>query len=437
MTLHYPELAEQVAAQSALRPDIYARIDFQETPFRFTTDPEVKSGLPEWVAKREPYLANSRLVELMRTSTMLGDVVADSYAALLPQYGLRGLVGMLKQACRDGIDAVPDAPEELRALIADMEATPEWVDLDLVELGAQHARISAAYLSPFIIRGAFIATFLNSYSALPMTMTGALSGKRAAHRVNDTTSFFSVTTLPGALDRFGIGFQAAAMVRLMHSIVRYNALVRSDKWDTSIYGMPLPQVDQMPAGLINMYIVSVLALRRGREEFNARERAMLGFTHYRNFLLGVPKELLPETPRGIVDVFYARAACLRDDFDDKCRELVDSTMEAYLRDAKTPLDRAADRIEKAWSRVFVAGINGGVRAAARRMGVRLSAADIAIVGATAPFVLGRFVGAVRASKYPALFDRFDPRVTRVVKRHLATHGHPDFTTDPDSYPQHG
>ncbi len=437
MTVHYPELAEQVAKQSVLRPDIYARIDFDETPFRFTTDPEVKSGLPEWVTAREPYLSNERLVELMRTSTMLGDVVADSYAALLPEVGMRRLVGMLKQACREGIDSVENAPEELRALIADMEATPEWVDRELVDLGAKHARISAAYLSPVIIRGAFIATFLNSYSALPMTITGALSGKRAAYRVNDTTSFFSVTTLPGALDRFGIGFQAAAMVRLMHSIVRYNALVRSDKWDTSVYGMPLPQVDQMPAGLINMYILSVLALRRGREEFNERERAMLEFTHYRNFLLGVPKELLPETPRGIVDVFYARAACLRDDFDDKCRELVDSTMDADLRSGDSVGDSAIDRVEKAWSKVFVAGINGGVRPAKERMGVRISPLDVALVGSTAPFVLGRFIGAVRLSKYAAIHDRMDGHITQVVEKHLATHGHPEFTTDPESYPQHG
>lgn len=435
MAVHYRELAEQVAQQQVLRPDIYTRINFDEDPYRFTTDPNVKSGLPDWIAKREPYLANERLVELMRTATMLGDVVADSYAALLPTYGVRGLVEMLKQACREGIDAVPDAPDELRAFIADMEATPEWADPDYIELGAKHARISAAYLSPFIIRGAFIATFLNSFSALPMTITGALSGKRAAHRVNDTTSFFSVTTLPGALQRHGVGFQSAAMVRLMHSVVRYNVLVRSDEWDTSVYGMPLPQVDQMPAGLINMFIVSVLALRKGRTEFNEREKAMLAFTHFRNFLLGVPAELLPETPQGIVDVFFARAACLRDDFDDRCRELVVSTMDAYLRPERTWFDRAADRVEKAWSKVFVLGINGGDRAAAANMGVKVRVPDVVLVGLTAPFVLGRFIGGVVAGAYPAVRDRLDVHVTRVVEQRLVTYGHPEFTTDPDSYPQ--
>jgi len=105
---------------------------------------------------------------------------------------------------------------------------------------------SAALLAPFSTRGAFVATFTNTYAALPMALTGALSGKRAARRVNETASFFAVTTLPGALDRYGPGFEAAAMVRLMHSMVRYNALKKSDKWDTAIYGMPVPQVDRCP-----------------------------------------------------------------------------------------------------------------------------------------------------------------------------------------------
>ena len=57
---------------------------------------------------------------------------------------------------------------------------------------------------------------------------------------------------------------AAAMVRLMHSMVRVNALQRSDKWDAEVYGMPIPQVDQMPAGLINMYVLATATLRSGR-----------------------------------------------------------------------------------------------------------------------------------------------------------------------------
>ena len=39
---------------------------------------------------------------------------------------------------------------------------------------------------------------------------------------------------PGALERYGQGFKAAAMVRLMHSMVRFNILKRSKVWDVQL-----------------------------------------------------------------------------------------------------------------------------------------------------------------------------------------------------------
>ena len=72
-----------------------------------------------------------------------------------------------------------------------------------------------------------------------MTMTGTLSDEAAAKRVFETASFFTATTLPGALDRHGKGFEAAAKVRLMHSMVRFH-LLNSGKWDVGTYGIPIP-----------------------------------------------------------------------------------------------------------------------------------------------------------------------------------------------------
>src|SRR6201999_807661 len=210
MVTYYPELARRVRSQRDLQPDLYGTFDFDQQPDRLATDPDVDSALPAWVADRAPILEDDRVTELIGTATLLGDVVADPYAALMNTHSVTQLIDMVRE-------------------------------------GARQERIPAALLTPFITRGAFIATFTNTYAALPMALTGALSGKRAARRVNETASFFAVTTLPGALDRYGPGFEAAAMVRLMHSMVRYNALKKPDKlgrqWDTAIYGMPVPQVD--------------------------------------------------------------------------------------------------------------------------------------------------------------------------------------------------
>ncbi|WP_336081931.1 DUF2236 domain-containing protein [Nocardia sp. SSK8] len=435
MTLHYPELARRVRSQREQQPGLYGAIDFDRTPYRFTADPRDKSSLPAWVAAREPLLGDDRVVELMRTATLLGDAVADPYAALASRYGVRGLIDMLQLACRSGIDAVPDAPDELRAFLAAMEDTPPWVDMALVEEGARHSRAAAAFLSPFLIRGAFLATFLNTYAALPMTLTGALSGRRAARRVHETASFFAVTTVANALERHGPGFEAAAMVRLMHSMVRYNALVRSGRWDAEIYGIPVPQVDQMPAGLINIYLLATIAARRGRTEFSRHDRAVLEFSRYRCFLLGLPEELLPTTVTGILEVFHGRAALLRDGFDDAtCGELVRSTMAAYLRPGRGPVDRIADAVERSWSRAFFLGFCGGDRAAAAAMSVRFGLGDALRIALTAPFVVGRFLAVARTANHPRLRRVVGAYTNRVLRKRLAEYGNPEFTTDDRHYP---
>jgi len=427
-TEHFPGLLERVRQQRVLQPDLYGDIDFDRVPLRFTTDPDVVAMLPDWVDDRQPLLDDPRLVELIRTATMLGDVDADPYAALIPQYGVQGLIDMLRTACREGVDAVPDAPEELRRFIDSMATVPDWVDLDLVEEGARYMRVSAAFFAPFITRGAFLATFLNTYAALPMALTGALTGEGAGTRVIETTRYFAETTFAGSLTREGGGFEASAMVRLMHSVVRYSALKRSSKWDLDVYGIPVPQIDQMPAGMINMYTLAIVARRSGRTEFHDRERAMLEYTRYRCFLLGLPEELLPTTCQGIIEMFHGRAAMLRDDFDETCHQLVTATMGAYLRQGHTPWDRAAEAVERSWSKLFFLGFCNFDRKEAAAKGAPFEVADMARIAATAPFVFGRFLSLAVASTQPPLKKAVDRYAVRVLNKRLVAYGKAEYTT---------
>ena len=275
-------LWEKVRAQKTRIPSLYGDIDFDATPERFTDDLNVRSTLPsKFAGKYRPaILEDKEKVERARAYTLLGDTVADAYAALMPQYGFRRLITMLKQACDEGLDAVEDAPQELLDFIHAMEHTPDWVDMDLVREGARLSRNQMANLAPWVIRGAFVATFMNKYSGLPMAITGTLANDSVNQRINETSSFFTTATLPSALERFGPGFKAAAMVRLMHSMVRFNILKRStpDKgglWDPAVYGIPIPQVDQMPAGTMPAYLTAFKAMRKGRTEFTPNERAIV------------------------------------------------------------------------------------------------------------------------------------------------------------------
>ncbi|MBA5847026.1 oxygenase MpaB family protein [Gordonia amicalis] len=437
----YPELAERVARQADELPELYGDFDFAVTPERFTTDPDVKSALPTRLGDRSRYLNDPRLMELIHTSTFLADVPADRVAALAARYPVAELVSLVRRVCREGAENVPEAPPEIAELIAVMQEKPDWINFDLVEDGATYSRLYAALVSPFMTRGAFLATFTNSYAALPMTITGALSGTRAAHRVNETTAYFAVTALPGGLERFSAGFEATVMVRLMHSMVRFNALQRTGRghnskkrtWDTRIYGLPVPQIDQFPAGMIGPYQKADKAVRANRE-LPYDERAMVEFHRYRGFLLGLPEELLPGSPREIVDLFNARAATLRHGYDDECRKLVTSTMDAYLCPSGSTFDRAADAVEKSYSKLaFAAAFCEGNLKKAAHMGVDLSVNDFARAAVTAPLLTGRFAAVRIAGKVPVLQNVADQYITALVKRRLDDYGIPAYTTDSREY----
>ena len=225
------------------------------------------------------------------------------------------------------------------------------------------------------------------------------------------------------------------MVRLMNAMVRYNALKKSTQWDQSVFGIPVPQVDQMPAGLLNIYFLAARAKSKGRTEFTAAERAVAEFSRYRCFLLDLPEELLPHTAEETLHLLHARAALLRDDFDDAtCGELVRATMSAYLRADTTPFDRAAESVERSYSTAFfIRGFTNKDRKKAKAMGVPFGITDVAKIAVTAPFIIGRMVAVTTASRVPILRDVADSYAVRMLKKRLATYGQPEFTTDAANY----
>jgi len=429
-------IAARVRSQKQLLPALYKDMDFDMPPERFSTrvgdDTELRFGAR---LTREDLLADADMVARFREYTMLGDLTGDAYAALMPRYGFRPLVDMLVTACEKGIAAVPDAPPELGALIAEMERTPDWLNMTLVEQGAREERNSAANLAPFAIRGAFIATFLNKYSALPMALTGTLSHATAARRVKETATFFTTTILPGALERYGSGFQAAAMVRLMHSMVRVNVLSRPGMWDATTYGMPIPQLDQMPAGLIPIYFLSNDVLKAGRTEFTPAERARVELARYRCYLLGLPEDLLGDTPEDIVRIWCTRSATLRYDYDDAiCGGLLRATMEAELSQDQSLSGRVFRRLERSFSRVFFAkAFLGGDLQRATELGVPISVKDRMLYAATILVILVRMLTYRLCSHLPILGSMSDRRLIARLKRQLAAYGHAEFTTNSAEY----
>jgi ER-bound oxygenase mpaB/B'/Rubber oxygenase, catalytic domain len=430
------EIAAKVRSQAALLPALYGQVDFDTPPERFAAGPDDISELQGAKGnRRAELLSDTVMVARFREYTMLGDLTGDAYAALMPRFGFRRLVDMLGEACDHGIDAVDDAPSELAALIAEMERVPDWLDMKMVEEGAKADRNSAANISPFAIRGAFIATFLNKYSALPMALTGTLSHATAARRVKETATFFTTTVLPGALRRDGAGFKAAAMVRLMHSMVRVNVLTRPGMWDAKVYGVPIPQLDQMPAGLIPVYFMSEKVLEQGRTSFNAEERAKVELARYRCYLLGLPEDLLADNPTDIVRIWCTRSATLRYEYDDAiCGGLLRATMEAELSHDRSVPGRVFRRLERSFSRMFfVQTFLKGDEGRAAEVGVPVSPKDKALYAATMAAIIGATTGHRIASRVPFLNELADRALVDRLRRQLAGYGHAEFTSDGAGY----
>lgn len=427
--------ADRVARQRDDVPGIYGTVDFSIVPERFDREAAVTDRRFAQIQKPvRRVFANPALMETIQNYTMTGDRVADAYAALIPARGFRTLVDMLDTACERGVEQVEDAPAELVAFIRTMEATPEWVDLALVAEGARAERIPMAAATPFAIRGAFLATFLNKYAALPMTMTGTLSDEAAAKRVFETASFFTASTLPGALDRFGKGFQAAAKVRLMHSMVRFH-LLNSGQWDVATYGIPIPQVDQMPAGLIGVFMLSARLLAKGQTEFSREQQATVELARYRCFLLGLPQELLGETPQEIVDLLMARHVSLRDEYDDEtCGALVRGTLDANLFDRSTLTGRVHTWLENGFSRfVLIKSFLGGDTRRAAEIGIDYGPQQKLAAAIAAMVVAGTSTMYTVGLRLPIVSGWVDQHLNRKLARLLEMYGHADFVTDADRY----
>jgi hypothetical protein len=434
MSIHINDLQEFVQGQAKALPVMYGKVDFTRMPERYV-EPTPKRRLRGGIGRlKSPAAEGPELTARMRAYTMLGDRVGDAYAALMPKFGFRGLVSMLVEACDKGVENVSNAPPELVAFIREMEVVPAWLDMALVERGAKLERLGAAYGGPWGIRGAFIATFMNKYAALPMALTGTLSESSSARRVKETATFFASTALPGALERFGEGFKSAAMVRLMHSMVRFNTL-RSGQWDDSVYGVPIPQVDQMPAGLIGVSFLAQRALRQGRTTFTSDEKAQVEVSRYRCYLLGLPEDLLADTPQGIVDTMAARNGSLKKGFDDStCGELIRATMAAYLRPNRSLRHRLGEWLERSFSKVmFARGFLDGSAKRAAEMGIILTRGDYARTTVVMLYVGAQMAAHKMMASIPGLGEFADRKLVRKIRRQLAQYGHAEFTSDASAY----
>ena len=146
--------------QKTIAPSVYGDLDLDIEPERFRTQLGENSIIRK--NKRiQALLQDEQKVEFFRQLTLMGDPLADAFAARIPEMGYKKARAMLDQAAAHGVDTVKDAPQELIDLMHSVEKVPSWVDWDKIDKATENARLLFALIGEAIIRVAFMMTYVN------------------------------------------------------------------------------------------------------------------------------------------------------------------------------------------------------------------------------------------------------------------------------------
>ena len=190
----------------------------------------------------------------------------------------------------------------------------------------------------------------------------------------------------------------------------------------------------MPAGLLSIFLLALKALRKGRTTFTPAERARVELARYRCFLLGLPEELVPDTPARIVDILLTRHATLRKGFDDTCSGLVRATMAADLTSDHSLAGRFYTWLERGFAKAyFVPKYMRGDKRAAAKAGVQVGVADYVGAAAAGVLIAATMAPYAIAARIPVISDAADRSLVRKLTKQLARYGHAEFTTNADTY----
>lgn len=285
----------------------------------------------------------------------LADALVERFATLPPGEG----VAQLDLALSHGIDHVKDAPDELRALFADLDAVPHWVDWNEVHRGGG-VLVSAGLLGGIVLGArSLVLGYCSPGGNKPLALSGRLR-EQAVQRLNETSRFVYATCVPGGLNRFAEGFTRTVKVRMIHAQVR-RMILRSGRWDAEKWGAPINQHDMVGTSMLFSLVV-LDGLRKLGLQVSARDaHAYMQLWRYSAKLIGVIPELIPASEDearalwAIMDATQAEA-------DDDSRELTRALLESPLRVARTEKERSRAEVQVALATGLCRALLGEERA---------------------------------------------------------------------------
>lgn len=258
---------------------------------------------------------------------------------------------MLERALTDGVDQMPDAPASLRALFADLDHDPEWVDHALVERGAKAFRRYGVAM--FRFAGAItLEGYAESSVAKPLALTGMYAGASTRRRFLETVAFWIAVSEPGGLARGAAGRASALRVRVMHVFVR-RKLLAHPAWELDAWGVPISQGDALLTLMGGSFAPGLALHLLGYIATPSDILAMMHFWRYVGHLMGVRPRWYPQTLREAAQlsfVTYVKGARLA---GEDGRHLCQSYAQAFAPESDALQDKIEHGIHRAYTRLFM------------------------------------------------------------------------------------
>jgi hypothetical protein len=226
-------------------------------------------------------------VEALARNLLEGDPRADAAIESLERFPRPVQNALIGQVLDEG--DVPEAPEPLRTLVAEVSRVPFWVDQ------ARLARASDAFLRSGLLGGlvlgacSLVGGYCSPAGNKPLVFSGRLA-KDAGRRLAETSRFVQAVSRRGGMRRDAEGFKIAVRVRLMHAAVR-RALRRDDAWRESDWGVPINQADMAATVLLFSMVLHDGLAKLGMVPTAAEREDLLHLWRYVGFVLGVSEEL--------------------------------------------------------------------------------------------------------------------------------------------------
>ncbi len=296
---------------------------------------------PHAEARRSSPDHRSNLFErFVREGDPLADNVVREFAGLADGQGRQ----MLDTALRHGIDAVSDAPPALKALFAQLDHIPFWVDWETLERGGVPFRRTGTL--GVMIMGCYALPLAYSSGAgvKPLVFSGRLV-HRAVRRLVETAQFNAEVSAPGGLRRMEPGFATVVRVRLIHAQVRY-LLVKTGRWDANLWGAPINQIDMAGANLFFSGL-AIDGLRKLGFRFSRDEMEdVVQLWRYCGYLNGIHPDLLCATEaegRRLGEIVMAKRLVPDADSKTLVKALMETALPELMLAGKAPANSARSR----------------------------------------------------------------------------------------------